>query len=69
MNLIIILITILFSRHVMSQLGYSYNIFSDPFDLTLFLIDIGLFILVYWVLHFSYTRTKLIVQNSMKKYR
>lgn len=69
MNLIIILVTILLSRHAMSQLGYSYNIFSDPFDAKLFLIDIGLFILVYWVLHFSCTRTKLIIQNSMKKYR
>ncbi len=69
MNFIIILVTILLSRYAMSQLGYSYNIFSDPFDVRLFVIDIGLFILIYWVLHFSYTRTKPIVQNPMKKYR
>ena len=36
------------SRLILSLFNFSYNIISDPFDLTSFLIDIGVFVML-WV--------------------
>ncbi|OEE99373.1 hypothetical protein A1QK_11890 [Vibrio genomosp. F10 str. 9ZD137] len=37
------------SRLIFSLFNFSYNIISDPFDLTSFLIDIGVFVML-WIL-------------------
>ncbi|HHF3077078.1 TPA: hypothetical protein ACPJ1A_004643 [Vibrio diabolicus] len=46
---IVFLFAYLGSRLIFSLFNFSYNIISDPFDLTSLLIDIGVFLML-WVL-------------------
>ncbi|PSU79795.1 hypothetical protein CTM76_00525 [Photobacterium phosphoreum] len=60
MNFVIIFITIMLNNLIENKLGYSYNVFSDPFDIKLLLINIALYIIIYSALCFSYSKLKLI---------
>ncbi len=47
-------------------MGFTYNLFSDPFSLKLALIDLGLFVFVGAVLSFIYDKVKHALKNVRK---
>ncbi|TOM78086.1 hypothetical protein CGH70_23610 [Vibrio parahaemolyticus] len=65
MNILLIIATVFLAKFIGSQMGFTYNLFSDPFSLKLVLIDFGLFVVVGVVLSFIYNKTK----RAFKKYR
>ena len=66
-NLLIIIITVVINKTVAAELGYRYNMFSDPFDLRLLLIDIGLYIVTYSVLNLTYYKLKKALTRKVEK--
>ena len=58
MNILLIIATVFIAKFIGSRMGFTYNLFSDPFSLKLALIDFGLFVVVGVVLSFIYNKTK-----------
>ena len=54
MNWAIMILTIVVSRVINYLLGFNYNIVSDPFDLKLFVLDIGIFAIIFITINYIY---------------
>lgn len=54
MNIIIFLATFFFAKYIGAQIGLTYNIVSDPFNIKLALCDFALYVLVYLALNYLY---------------
>ncbi len=66
MNILLIVPTVFLAKFIGSQMGFTYNLFSDPFSLKLALIDLGLFGFVGAVLSFIYDKSKHAFKNFRK---
>ena len=65
MNLVIFLTTIFVAKFIGAQIGITFNIFSDPFNLKLVLFDFALYVTVYLALNYLYGKGKV----ALKKLR
>ncbi|MGD8171927.1 hypothetical protein ACQEXU_09725 [Vibrio sp. TRT 21S02] len=50
MNIIVIFLAVLLGQHVTELFGFSYNLFTDPFDATLLVVNIVTFVCIASVL-------------------
>lgn len=66
MNILLIIPTVFLVKFIGLQMGFTYNLFSDPFSLKLALIDLGLFVFVGAVLSFIYDKVKHALKNVRK---
>ncbi len=66
MNILLIIPTVFLAKSIGLQMGFTYNLFSDPFSLKLALIDFGLFAFVGAVLSLIYDKTKHAFKNVRK---
>ncbi len=66
MNILLFIATVVLSKVIGSQMGFTYNLFSDPFSLKLALIDFSLFVVVGITLHFVYEKGRNLIKGSGK---
>ncbi|MDQ0232666.1 hypothetical protein [Metabacillus malikii] len=52
-GLISILVTVLIYEALTTLIGFTYNVFSDKFNFTSLLIDMGLFIIIFMPVYFA----------------
>jgi hypothetical protein len=62
-NILLIIATVFSAKFIGSQMGFTYNLFSDPFSLKLAVIDFALFVVVGVVLSFIYNKAKHVFKN------
>ncbi len=63
MNVLLVIATVFLAKFVGSQMGFTYNLFSDPFSLKLAVIDFALFVVVGVALSFIYNKAKHAFNN------
>lgn len=66
MNILLFIATVVLSKVIGSQMGFTYNLFSDPFSLKLALIDFSLFVVAGITLHFVYEKGRNLIKGSGK---
>ncbi|MBE4594690.1 hypothetical protein BOO24_20400 [Vibrio navarrensis] len=57
MGILVFIATIVFVEFIEAQLGFTYNIFSDPFNVKLAALDIVLFVSIYVALTLVYEKS------------
>lgn len=63
MNIIIFLSAVFVAKYIGAQIGVTYNIFSDPFDFKLVLVDFTLYVSVYLAFNYLYGKVKAILKK------
>ncbi len=63
MNVLLIIATVFLAKFIGSQMGFTYNLFSDQFSLKLAVIDFALFVVVGVALNFIYNKAKHAFNN------
>ncbi|WP_417879815.1 hypothetical protein [Vibrio sp.] len=64
MKILIFITTVVIAKYLGSQVGLAYNIISDPFNLKHAILDLVLYVSVYFVLTFLYNKIKVFVGNN-----
>ncbi len=57
MGILVFIATIVLVKFIEAQLGFTYNIFSDPFNVKLAALDLVLFVSIYAALTFVYEKS------------
>ncbi len=57
MGILVFIATIVLVKLIEAQLGFTYNIFSDPFNVKLAALDLLLFVSIYAALTFVYEKS------------
>lgn len=63
MNILLIVPTVFLAKFIGLQMGFTYDLFSDPFSLKLAMIDLCLFVFIGAVLSFIYDKVKHALKN------
>ena len=64
MKILIFITTVIVAKYIGSQVGLAYNIISDPFNFKFAILDLVLYVSVYFVLMFLYSKIKVFVGNN-----
>ncbi|WP_435328801.1 hypothetical protein [Vibrio hannami] len=67
MGILIIITAVALARLLEAKAGFTYNIFSDPFDFKLAMIDLALFFSIYVGLSVAYAKIKQVVTRIKSK--
>ncbi|MDK9761996.1 hypothetical protein KI743_08270 [Vibrio sp. D420a] len=58
MNIVLVIATVVLAKFIGSQVGFSYQLFSDPFSFKYAIMDLSLFIVVGTMVSFFYNQAK-----------
>ncbi|EGQ8088706.1 hypothetical protein DUG83_24160 [Vibrio parahaemolyticus] len=67
MGILVFIATIVLVEFIEAQLGFTYNIFLDPFSVKLAALDIVLFVSIYAVLTFVYEKSGKYLRKKQKR--